>query len=260
MINYIDAKNFKIKHPISNVIYQLVENFEKRREIVNGIQKNNIIPDIKMIWRNQTIANIIMILRQNILGQIPRSSFSESSKKILRSYFSKPKYQTNKTKKLNYRIHYDLNKAYIYACLCLKDIPVYTEFDNIVSVKEGEKITCGLYMITEKTLYYKKREIFRLNTGVYSHILVKYLLELGLISYKDILYKFVARHFYDGTLIKEFIHKISKKITNVDHFKTVLNQFTGIFNIHKITKKYAIFETCENTVSVIACNYFNAHI
>ena len=229
-------------HPVSNQLYQQIDNYNQRLDVCNALYEKTNLLNFK--FQNKTIAQLSEELFDIKFGHIPKSSHSKLSIKLLDEFATLPLSSGVDNPTLKYKYHFDIKKCYATVATDIlydKKLPIHTIMDNVELYDGSKNLKCGLYLIDE----FIHKSGLRVDTMWMCDFEVKKYLEKGYITYDNIKLQYLARYNISGSVLSDFVKYLFENFET--HIANALyHRFYGKFNTKRKRENYAFITESED--------------
>ena len=213
-------------HPISKKL--IIENnqFEMRKSICNKafeIYKND-----ELLFKNQTVAQIVSKLFKYKIGCIQKSSYNQNVMNVIDEFRPIPitRGYSDKFNESN-TLGFDTFKCYSSILFCNDmNIPLYNTLCDLKDY-DGRDICCGEYLIDNIIINkFKGDHPFLIYAGLYSWNLIKYLIDNNFMKKSQIKKMLLPCGELPYEIFKDFVEFIYNNFQE-DEAKSLINVFIG---------------------------------
>ena len=226
-VNISGSLKKTVQFTYKDVVVLYNSEYNDVQDIIKCINKSNPVNEIT--YCNQSLAQIGMELFRNV-SYAPKSCFNLT----VRNAFLEPAIWKgnfyNKNDNIKDYKTFDINKCYTYSLLNRDEDQYIFDYTDTPIKYSGDDILPGYYIVYKKDGI-RLDDSYKFNFGnrftFRSQKIVK-LLEMGVITKKDIIYYIKPSRSYNNNKFKDFANYIYSLDINIKIKKTIINSFIGL--------------------------------
>ena len=238
------------EHPVTNKIYISAEDHDDRVAACQKLHELHQCTEFKFM--NQSFTQIASSYFDIHYGLVKQSECSSELTTIFDNYRMRP-YITQFKENYELGTLEGFDKSRCYSGILVNnevDYNVFSSFDQPTKFSENDEIVCGEYYI--QIDFFFGAGTIKICSGWYPMVLVKYALQKGAITKKDIAYCIKASYHLKHDTFKGFVGDVINIFAGSSTAKTMVNCFIGGLNHQYVTStKGCITEDYDCAMGVV---------